>query len=67
MWSGVVAKIKAVTKEQGLYYFANGYCMKRENETLTPGGNKMSGRWVLRDSYGELVDFDKYSNDIAER
>ena len=41
--------------------------MKREIETLTPGGNKMAGRWVLRDNNGELLDYNKYSNDLAER
>ena len=40
--------------------------MRREWDTLTPNENKMNGRWVLRIN-GELTDFDRYRNDIAER
>ena len=40
--------------------------IKREYETLTPRGNLMNGRWVLRIA-GEMVDFDCYRNDLAER
>ncbi len=39
--------------------------LKRE-EGKTPNGNPMNNRWVLR-SNGELIDFDKCRNDIAER
>ena len=34
---------------------------------LTPNGNAMNGRWALRDDRDQLVDFDKYRNDLAER
>jgi hypothetical protein len=44
-----------------------GWTMKREYETHTPNGNKMNGRWVLRDENDAIVDFDTYSNDIADR
>ena len=40
--------------------------MKREYGT-TPNGNPMSGRWVLRDTGDVMLDFEKYSNDLAER
>ena len=33
----------------------------------TPNGNPINGRWVLRDNNGTWIDFDKYSNDLAER
>lgn len=49
------------------YYTGNGLVLKREYQTLTPNGNSMSGRWVLRDAEGKLIDFDKYRNSIAER
>lgn len=60
-------KIKAIKDEDDLYEFDNGFSMKREYETLTPSGCKMHGRWVLRDCNGAMVEFDKYSNDIASR
>lgn len=40
--------------------------MKREFGE-TPCGNPMSGRWVIRDHRGAMVDFDQYANDLAER
>lgn len=63
----MAGKIKVTLREEGVFYFVNGCCMKREIETLTPGGNKMAGRWVLRDINGEFLDYHQYSNDLAER
>ncbi len=63
----MASKIQVTSCEEGVFFFENGYCMKREIETLTPGGNKMAGRWVLRDSNGEFLDYHQYSNDLAER
>lgn len=40
--------------------------MKREYGE-TPNGNNLSGRWVLRDAKGIMLDFDQYRNDLAER
>lgn len=40
--------------------------LQRETDTLTPNGNKMGGRWVLRIDH-KMVDFDQYRNDIADR
>ena len=48
------------------YEFDNGSTLQRENGK-TPNGNKMGGKWVLRDNTGALVDFDTYRNDVAER
>ena len=42
------------------------FVMKRENG-YTPNGNKLDGRWVLRNRKGEWIDFDKYRNELAER
>lgn len=41
--------------------------MRRETASKTPNGNPMNGRWVLRDAAGAFLDFDQYSNDLAER
>lgn len=41
--------------------------IKREYETLTPNGNALAGRWAFRDEGGELLDYDKYINDLASR
>ena len=48
------------------YRSAVGHVMQRENG-LTPNGNKVGGRWVLRDKNGKWIDFDQYRNDLAER
>jgi len=60
-------KIQTVSSENGIYSFANGHSMSRELESKTPNGCRMAGRWALRDKNNQLVDFDQYSNDIAER
>lgn len=43
-----------------------GHTMRREY-CLTPNGNEMNGRWVLRDITGKMIDFDKYRSDLMER
>jgi hypothetical protein len=48
------------------YESADGFVMQRE-EGETPNGNKIFGRWVLRDPNGNWVDFDQYRHDLAER
>ena len=50
-----------------LYLASDGSQLMREDNTLTPGGNPMNGRWVLRDVNGVFIDYDKYRNDLAER
>lgn len=44
----------------------SGYSARREHG-LTPNGNPVSGRWVLRDATGAWLDFDKYRHDLWER
>ena len=48
------------------YVGESGWVMARENG-LTPNGNQLGGRWVLRDPHGEYVDHDQYRHDLAER
>jgi hypothetical protein len=43
-----------------------GDTMRREF-CLTPGGNEMNGRWVLRDITGKMIDFGRHRSDLAER
>lgn len=40
--------------------------MRREY-CLTPNGNEMNGRWVLRDITGKMIDFDQYRSNLTER
>ena len=53
-----------IAEEQ--YRSDTGYTMQRE-DGLTPNGNQLNQRWVLRDPAGRFVDFDKYRSDLAER
>lgn len=48
------------------YQSTDGYVLQRE-DGKTPDGNPMNGKWVYRDSQGQLIDFDMYRNDLAER
>jgi hypothetical protein len=48
------------------YRGANGFVMKRE-AGLTPNGNPIDYRWVLRDKNGGWIDMDKYRLDLADR
>ena len=43
-----------------------GLVLKREYKSLSPGGNEMGGRWVLRENMDILIDWGQYRNDIAE-
>jgi len=47
-------------------YEGAGMTMARE-EGLTPNGNEMNNKWVLRDDTGTMIDFDQYRSDLAER
>lgn len=60
-------KVDAHKLDDGTYSIPNGGTIKREHETLTPNGNKLDGRWAYRSANGDLVDYDKYINDLAER
>ena len=48
------------------YTSDDGWTMARE-EGLTPNGNQLNNRWVLRDNTGKFIDFDQYRHDLAER
>lgn len=69
-----MGKVKLQAKHEGLdvptteewYEFENDWVMRREYDTLTPNGNKMAGRWVLRNEKGEMVDFHQYRHDLAD-
>lgn len=60
-------KVDANELDDGSYTLPNGGIIKREQDTLTPNGNKLAGRWAYRNANGDLIDFDKYINDLAER
>ena len=33
----------------------------------TPNGNEFGGRWVYRDSVGEIIDFNQYRSDLCSK
>jgi hypothetical protein len=47
-------------------YQGAGLVIKRE-EGLTPNGNQIGNRWVLRDEAGEWIDCDQYRYDLMAR
>ncbi len=49
------------------YRSADGHTVAREHDSLTPNGNAVAGRWVLRNPLGEFIDFDQYRHDLFER
>lgn len=53
--------------ENYLLMTSDGRQLMREFNTLTPNGNVMGGRWVLRDVNGIFIDFDNYRHDLMER
>lgn len=56
-------------KSPGTYdfmYSGNDFTMKREYGK-SPNGSLFRGRWVLRNANDNVIDFDEYRNDIAER
>lgn len=59
---------KTVLKKisENSYISSQGLSIHREYGK-TPNGNDMSGRWVLRDSKNNMIDFDQYRNDLADR
>lgn len=48
-----------------LYRSAEGHTMQRENG-VTPNGNPVGGRWVLRAPDGSWIDCHQYRTDLAE-
>lgn len=51
---------------QGVYRAANGFIARIE-DGLTPNGNPIGQRWVLRDAQGAWVDVNQYRHDLFER
>lgn len=47
------------------YRSDDGHTIKRE-QGLTPNGNPLNGRWVLRDPEGKFIDFNQYRHDLIE-
>lgn len=53
----------------GVYQAANGCTARREDGLtgLTPGGNPVAWRWVLRDAWGAWVACHPYRHDLFEQ
>jgi len=49
--------------EPDVYRSATGFTARRE-DGLTPNGNPVGQRWVLRDASGAWVDFHQYRHDL---
>lgn len=47
------------------YRFENGWVMERGG-VKTTNDNLFTG-WVLRDAHGNVLDYDRFRNDLAER
>ena len=61
-------KIRVVmTKVDKEKWKSEKYSIQREWNIKTPNGNNMAGRWVIRNQYDTIIDFDQYINDIADR
>lgn len=60
-------KLLATQVDNDSYVFESGHKLSREYDALTPNGNRLGGRWALRDQSGNLIDYDRYINDLAER
>ena len=57
-------KIRQISEDN--YISDDGFRVQREYG-LTPEGNQVAGRWVLRGPEGEWVDYDQYRNDLLPR
>ena len=49
--------------EPDVYRAANGFTARRE-DGLTPAGNPIGKRWVLRDANGAWVECNQYRHDL---
>lgn len=58
--------VEAICKRSERYQLSEGHSAQRE-VGLTPNGNPLSGRWVLRNGNGDYVDMDAYRHDLFER
>jgi len=59
-------QIKVMSTTDEVYSFDDGRSARRENG-LTPNGNPIADRWVLRSESGVFLDFDQYRHDLFER
>jgi hypothetical protein len=57
-------EIEMHMQSDGAYRSADGLVMKRETG-LTPNGNDIGNRWVLRGDRGEWIDMSTYRHDLA--
>lgn len=64
MVTQILTPFQKVTAEQ---YKTQGGATLRREYGVTPNGNALNGRWVLRDEAGRMLDHDKYINDLSER
>ena len=55
-----------VEVETEVYQSGVGHVARRE-DGLTPNGNPIGLRWVLRDAAGRWVDFNQYRHDLFEQ
>jgi hypothetical protein len=62
----VPVRRKMAQAEEDVYVSDDGFRMVRE-QGLTPNGNRIGGRWVLRGPQGEWIDVDQYRHDLMER
>lgn len=62
----MILKKTIIPKSFDYMYSGEGYIMKREYGE-SPSGGLFRGRWVLRDNNNNIIDFDPYRNNIAER
>lgn len=52
-----------VEVEPDVYRAGNGFSARREY-SVTPSGNPIAQRWVLRDATGARVDVNQYRHDL---
>lgn len=48
-------------------YIGDGDCRMQREHGLTPNGNSIGGRWVLRGPDAEWIDCDQYRHDLLAR
>jgi hypothetical protein len=67
-------KVTHVMKHGHEYYISDDHSVLIQREDgLTPFGNPMNMRWVMREHkdtgwrLGKMIDFDKYRHDLFER
>lgn len=56
-------KLECVNDDEK-YASKEGWILQREHGE-TPNGNDLNGQWVLRSPEGEMIDFNRYRNDMA--